>query len=98
MTCGSLASGAIEVFAFGALSQGDSIVLKRYTRVCLIVRAIERVDSGTVAPQRHDDGTVRVEHDRSFVVTLPGAGRDSLACRFDCERGRNAMRLQCIRQ
>ena len=61
------------------------------------MRAIEGVDAGAVAAQRHDRGTVAVEHDCGFAVTLLGAGRDRLARRFDCERCRNAMRQQRIR-
>jgi hypothetical protein len=43
-----------------------------------------------IAAQRRDDGTIGVEHDRGFVVTLPGAGCDHFARRFNRERGGNA--------
>ena len=60
------------------------------------MRAIERVDAGAVATQRRDHGAVGVEHHRGFVVALPGAGRDGLARRLDCERRWNAMGRQRI--
>jgi len=41
-----------RVLAFRAFSQGECVVFKGYARVCLVVRAIERVDAGTVAAQR----------------------------------------------
>ena len=40
------------------------------TRCMPFVRAIERVDAGTVAAQRHDGRAVRVDHDRGFVISL----------------------------
>jgi hypothetical protein len=38
-----------RIFAFRALSQREGVVLKRYASVSLVLRAIERVDAGTVA-------------------------------------------------
>jgi hypothetical protein len=61
------------------------------------MRAIEGMDAGAVAAQGHDRGTVGVEHDCGFVVTLLGAGRDRLARRFDGERCGNPMRQQHVR-
>jgi len=43
-----------------------------------LVGACTGISAGFVAPRRHDGGTVGVEYDRGFVVTVPGAGRDSL--------------------
>jgi hypothetical protein len=47
-----------RVFALRAFSQREGIVLKRYAGVRLIVRAIERVDTSTVAAQRRNGGTI----------------------------------------
>jgi hypothetical protein len=77
--------------------QGKRVVLERNASVRLVMRAIERVDTGAVAAQCHDRGAVGVEHRRGFVVTLLCAGRDRLARRFDGERRGNAMRRQRIR-
>jgi hypothetical protein len=53
-----------------------------------LVGACTGMSAGFVAPPRHDSGAVGVEYDRGFVVTVPGAGCDSLVCRLHCERGR----------
>ena len=98
ITCGSLASGAIEVLAFGVLGQSERVVAKRDSRIGFIVGAIERVDAGTVAAQGCDRGAVGIEHDRGFVVALPRTGGDHFARRFGRERGGNAMRRQRLRQ
>jgi hypothetical protein len=51
------------------------------------VGAIERVNTGAVAAQRHNDGAVSVEHNCSFPVALSGAG-GSLATILQFERFR----------
>jgi hypothetical protein len=53
---------------------------------------IERVNAGTVAAHRRNDGAVSVEHNCSFAIALFGTCCDRLVRRFDRERRRNSMR------
>jgi hypothetical protein len=59
-----------RILSLGALSQSECIVFERNSGVCLIVGAIERVNAGAVAAQRHNDGAISVEHNCSFTVAL----------------------------
>jgi hypothetical protein len=81
-----------RILTLGAFGQSECIVFERNSGVCLIVGAIERVNAGAIAAQRHNDGAVSVEHNCSFAVALSGTGCDRLTHRFDRQRCWNSMR------
>ena len=86
MTCGSLASGAIESSPLARSAKASVSFLNETAVFCLVVGAIESVNAGTVAAQRCNDGAVSIEHNCSFAVALSGTGCDCLIRRFDRER------------
>jgi hypothetical protein len=60
------------------------------------MRAIECVNTGTVAAHCNNDRAVSVEDDCSFAIALSGAGRDRFSRRFACQRCRTSMRGQGV--
>ena len=81
-----------RILALGALGQCERVVFERHSGVSLVMRAIECVNTGTVAAQCSNDRTVSVEDDCSFAIALSVAGRDRFSRRFDCKRCWNSMR------
>src|ERR1700722_6206878 len=92
-----LAERRDRILAFGALGEGERIVLERRGGVGLVESAIEREDAGAVATNGGDDHAIGVDHLRRFVITLFRASSDRLARRLGRERCGYPVRRQRLR-
>lgn len=85
-----------RILALRAFSQSDRVVLEGDGGVGLVVRAIERVNAGSVPSERDDRCAVGIEHKGSLVISLLRAGGNRLAGGFDCKSRRYPVHRQSV--